>query len=77
MKNQKLTRQEIATIQATRATLVLNKILIVAIVAYGAYGTATNYTPITPWIFAIFAAVAYAMRPVLPDSIRKKLENTD
>ena len=69
-----LTPEELATIKATQVTLILNRFLIVAILAYGAYDCWKAYTPLAPFLYGIFAAIAYLMRPALPDAIRKKLK---
>lgn len=69
-----LTPEELATLQATRANLLLNHLLIVVILAYGAYDCWKAYTPLGPWIYGIFAAIVFLMRPALPDELRKKIK---
>ena len=69
-----LTPEEIATLQATRTILALNRLLFVAILAYGAYDCWKAYTPLGPWIYGIVAAIVFLMRPALPEALRKKIK---
>lgn len=71
---QTLTPEDVATLQGIRVTLTLNRLLIVAILTYGAYDCLKAYTPIGPWIYGIFAAIAYLMRPTIPEALRKKIK---
>ena len=71
---QTLTPEDLATLQGVRVTLTLNRLLIAAILTYGAYDCWKAYTPIGPLVYGIFAAIAYLMRPAIPEALRKKIK---